>query len=87
MSLTPEQRSLRARMAAHSMHAQHDSRVTTAPGRAAGPGQLSYWLKKVDPDGTLPESERQRRAEQAKKQHYTALAYKSSVARSRKRAA
>lgn len=34
-SLTPEQRSLRASIGAHTLHATHDSREVTAPARAA----------------------------------------------------
>ena len=33
--LSPAERSLRARLAAHAMHGQHDARATTANARAA----------------------------------------------------
>lgn len=34
-SLTPSERSMRARIAAHSLHARYDSRELTAPARKA----------------------------------------------------
>ena len=46
--LSPAERSLRARLAAHSMHARHDARETTTAGRAAF---LSRFEAEVDPDG------------------------------------
>lgn len=81
--LTPEQRSMRARMAAHAMHAQHDTRQTSANGRAAF---LRRFLDEVDPDRQLPDAERQRRAEQARKAYFQRLAFKSSRARQRPQA-
>lgn len=83
-SLTPAQRSLRARAAAFHLHATHDSRALTENARAAGPGRIDYWMRQVDPDGTLPEAERRRRAEHAKRAHYLNLALKSAVARRRR---
>jgi hypothetical protein len=80
--LSPELRSQRARIAAHSMHSQHDSRQTTARGRATF---LARFEREVDPEGVLPEIERQRRAEQARKAYFARLAFKSAKAR-RKRA-
>ena len=76
--LTPELRSQRARIAAHSMHSQNDSRETTKAGRAAF---LARFEREVDPEGVLPESERQRRAEQARKAYFAGLAFKSAKAR------
>jgi hypothetical protein len=58
MALTPSERSLRAKIASHAMHAQHDSSATTTAGRAAF---LQRFLDQVDE--TLPEAERQRRAQ------------------------
>jgi hypothetical protein len=78
-SLTPEQRSQRARIAAHTLHSRVDSRVHTAPARKAF---LDRFEKQVDPDGVLPDAERRRRAESAKAAYFTRLAYKSAVARS-----
>ena len=67
-------RSLAARVGAFALHAKHDSRVLTAPARAAF---LDRFLKEVDPDGVLPQEERVRRAEHARKAYFTRLALKS----------
>ncbi len=76
--LTPAERSLRGRAAAHQLHATHDSRELTAPARAAF---LARFEREVDPDGVLPEPERLRRAEHARKAHFLGLALKSARAR------
>ena len=76
--LTPEQRSLRARLAAHSLHAKVDPVAHTAPARQVF---LARFEAEVDPEGVLPESERRRRAEHARKAYFTRLAFKSSQAR------
>jgi hypothetical protein len=81
--LTPQQRSLRAKLAAHEKWASTDPVVGTAAARAAGPGSLDYWLNKVDPDHLLDDAERARRAESAKKAHYARLAFRSAQARAR----
>lgn len=78
--LTPSERSLRARLAAHAMHAQHDSRETSAPARAAFNARF---LDEVDPDRALPEAERARRADHARKAHMTRLSLASAKARRR----
>src|SRR5258707_766713 len=83
-SLTPEQRSLRSRMAAYTRWANEDAYAGTAAARAAGPSSLSYWERKVDPDGSLTDTERRRRAEAAKKAHFLRLAIASAEARRRK---
>jgi hypothetical protein len=76
--LSPEQRSLRARMAAHAMHARHDSREVTANARKAF---LDRFEREVDPNGVLPVHERRRRAESAKRAHMTRLALRSAESR------
>jgi hypothetical protein len=79
MALTPEQRSLRASIAAHSMHAVHDSRITTANGRAAF---LAKFVRQVDDRVPgLPDDERLRRAEHLLRAHMQKLALKSSKVR------
>lgn len=83
MPLTPKERKLRARQAAHSMHAQHDSRQTSAPGRAAF---MLGFEDQVDPERRLPEKERKRRAAQARRAYFTKLAFKSAKARREKKA-
>src|SRR6266511_772615 len=82
--LSPAERSLRARLAAHAMHAQHDARQTTAAARAAF---LARFEAEVDPDGTLPPEERRRRAEHARSAHFTRLALAAAKARRQRRAA
>ena len=52
--LSPAERSLRARLAAHAMHGQHDARVTTANARAAF---LARFERQADPEGRLPAAE------------------------------
>jgi hypothetical protein len=79
---TPAERSLRARAAAYRLHSLYDSRDLTANARAAFQDRFA---KQVDPDGVLSETERQRRAECARKAHFAALAAKSVRARRARR--
>lgn len=76
--MTPEQRSLRARAGAYAMHAQYDTRETTAHARAAFLGRFE---REVDPDGSLEPGERARRAAAARRAYFTKLALRSSMAR------
>jgi hypothetical protein len=76
--MTPEERTLRARLAAHSLHAKVDSRAHTEPARRAFADSFE---KQVDPGGVLPLEERLRRAEHARKAYFTRLAFKSVRAR------
>ena len=80
--LSPVERTLRARLAAHSMHAKHDARETTANGRATF---LARFEAEVDPDGTLPPEERRRRAEHARSAYFTRLALAAVKARRQQR--
>ena len=80
--LTPAQRSLRARIAAYTLHATHDPRVTTQPARDAF---LARFEREVDPDGSLPVAERRRRADAAKRAYFSRLALKSANARRARR--
>jgi len=61
---------MRARMAACMLHARHDPRETTAAARRAF---NQRFLDQVDPDRRLPERERQRRAEAARRAYFTRL--------------
>jgi len=79
MALTPEQRSRNARIAAHAMHAKHDSRQTSAPGRRAF--LIDKFENQVDPNKVLDPQERARRAEHARKAYFQQLALKSVAAR------
>jgi len=58
--LTPEERTLRARLAAHVMHSRNDSKQVTAPARAAF---MARFEQLVDPDMVLGLEERERRAQ------------------------
>lgn len=85
LSLSPEQRSLRASLAAHEMHARHDSREVTANARA---GFLAKFLREVDAATPgLPDTERLRRAEHLLRAHMQRLALRSSRARASRKAA
>jgi hypothetical protein len=81
--LSPAERTLRARLAAHTMHAKHDARQTTAAARAAF---LARFEAEVDPDGALSPEERRRRAEQARSAYFTRLAFERAKAARRARA-
>ncbi len=76
--LTPAERSLWARAAAYRLHSLYDSRDLTANARAAFQDRFA---RQVDPEGILPEAERHRRAECARKAYFAALAAKSARAR------
>lgn len=79
-TLTPSERSLRSRIAAHTMHAA--GRTNTVPARQAFADRFAL---EVDPDGVLEPTERARRAEHARRAYFASLALKSAQAR-RKRA-
>lgn len=74
--MTPAERSLRARIAAHHLHAQ--GKTNTVAARKAA---LDRFEKQVDPEGLLPEEERQRRAQHALRAHMQSLALRSARAR------
>lgn len=78
MVLTPNERTLRARLAAHALHAGVDSKQHTEPARRAF---MARFEDEVDPDRTLLPAERARRAEHAKKAYFIRLALKSAQAR------
>ncbi|MGH9122191.1 MAG: hypothetical protein ACRDYC_09645 [Acidimicrobiales bacterium] len=66
---------------AHKLHSLYDSRDLTAEARRVFDGRF---LTQVDPDGRLPEGERTRRAESARKAYFVSLAAKSARARRRR---
>lgn len=75
-TLTPEQRTLRARAAVHASWANTEDRTArTAPARKAF---MRRFEDQVDPDRLLPEAERQRRAKHAMRSHMASLALKRS---------
>jgi len=76
--LTPAERSFRASIGGHALHAQVDSVAHTAPARAAF---LAKFDDEVDPNGELSPEERARRAEHARKVYFKRLALKSVQSR------
>ncbi|WP_329053913.1 hypothetical protein OG873_31475 [Streptomyces violaceus] len=85
MSLTPEQRRLRAEIAAHGLWANCDDR--TAHTACARDAFEKRFADEVDPDRTLAPEERARRIEHARKAYFKRLALASSKARTAKSAA
>src|SRR4051794_26372612 len=81
LTFDPADMALRGRIGAHRLHATHDPRETTAQARSAF---LARFEDEVDPDHTLPEAERQRRAEHARKAYFARLALKSARTRASK---
>ncbi|MQA98058.1 MAG: hypothetical protein GEV11_26890 [Streptosporangiales bacterium] len=83
--MTPEERSLRARIAVHIMWSRTPDRAArTRPARDNGPAAPSdspYWLNKVDPDGRMSETDRLLAAESARKTYYLRLVKKGVAAR------
>ncbi len=79
MSLSPEQRAMRASIAAHTQWAKEsDPSARTAQARAAF---LAKFEAEADPEGVLDPAERARRAEHLRRAHFTRLALASSRAR------
>jgi len=78
LSLSPEQRVLRAQIAANTRWSKEDPKEGTKAARAAFERRFEL---EVDPDGTLPEVERRRRAAAAMRAHMQRLALASSRAR------
>jgi hypothetical protein len=78
VALTPEQRTLRARIAAHAMHAKHPIEETSSAGREAF---LARFEREVDPLGQLNPADRARRAQHALQAHMSRLALAASKAR------
>ena len=82
--LTPAERTLRARLAAHAMHGRHDVRATTAKARAVF---LARFEQQADPEGLLTPAERERRAQQLRSAYFAQLALASAKARRTRREA
>ena len=82
--LTPAERSLRARLAAHTRWAATppaERSAVTAKARRAGPGSLEWHMAQVDPDGVLSEADRSTLAANHRSAYFTRLALKSAKAR------
>jgi hypothetical protein len=80
---SPTERTLRGRLAAHTLHARRDPQQTTANGRAAF---LARFEREVDPEEALHPAERRRRAEQARRAYFIRLSLAAVQARRAKRA-
>ncbi len=77
MALTPEQRALRARLAADPLGHEDARQGTTAARQAFN----DRFLREADPEGVLAPAEGERRADSLRRAHFTRLALKSSRAR------
>lgn len=83
MAMPAPERKLRASIAAHESWSRTEDRsARLAPARRAF---ADSFAEKVDPDHILPEAERARRAENARRAHYQRLALKSAQVRRRRR--
>ena len=74
----PNEMAQRGRIGAYVLHSKHDPKETTAKARETF---LARFEREVDPEGVLPEAERLRRAEAARKAYFAKLAYQSAKAR------
>lgn len=74
--MTPAQRALRSRIGGLTTAARHDPREYTAPARAAFNAKFYVGIP-----ADLPQSERDRRADAARRAHMTAIALRSVQAR------
>ena len=81
VEFTAAQRSLRARLAAYrSWERTTNAAARTAPARRAA---IARFDRQVDPEGVLSPEERARRATAAMRAYFTALALRSSRARTK----
>lgn len=81
-TLTPQQRALRARIAAHTSWANTPNRaVRTRPAREAA---WARFERLVDPDGVLDAADRAKRAASARSAYFSRLALMSAQARHRR---
>jgi hypothetical protein len=79
VDLTPEERRLRAQVAAHKRWSQPGARQQQAT--AISEARLAYHERLVDPDGTLDPAERRKLAENSLRAEMARLALRSSKAR------
>lgn len=85
--LTPELARSSARLGTLAVHARHDPRVTTAPGRAAFLARFEREVDAADPEGKLDPVERARRVVYLRRLYFARLAYRSQVVRAENTAA
>lgn len=81
MALTPEQRTMRARVAAYARWSREDPAPTATAGQAGLVAKFEREARDAEPG--LSDAEYARRAESARKAHMQRLALASSRARSR----
>jgi hypothetical protein len=79
--MDPGERALRARIAAHTMHARNDPEAITARARARF---LAKFEELADPEGVLSPEDRAQRAMHLRKAYFTRLALASGKARRRR---
>ena len=79
--LTPEQRTLRAKLAANARWSKEDPSGQTTMMRDRFDERFR---RQVDPDNSLPSAERERRAQAARKAYFLQLALQSSRSRAQK---
>lgn len=83
--MTPEERTARAKLGAHTSWANTTNPTArTAPAREAADRRFE---KQVDPEGVLPPEERARRAKHARAAFYARIQLKSKQARAKRAAA
>jgi hypothetical protein len=82
-TMTPAQRSARARLGAHTLHSQRDGGELTAAATAAS---MARFEREVDPNNELEPAERTRRAEHARKAFMLRLSLASARARRERKA-
>lgn len=71
-ALSPSQRTQRAKIAARARWSQQDGADGTQAARTAF---MARFERQVDPDGVLHPTERLRRAESAKREHFQRMAF------------
>jgi hypothetical protein len=80
LSLSAEERVLRARIAAHTLHAKGGT--NTGPAKAAFEARFE---REVDPEGILDPEERQKRAQHARAAYFLRLSLAGVKAKREKR--
>jgi hypothetical protein len=79
----PDDRRVVAQIAANARWSQQDPKPALVPVRAA---RMARYENQVDPEGNLPEAERQRRAQAALRADMLRMALRSAQARRRRKA-
>jgi hypothetical protein len=84
--LTPEQRRLRAQIANDARWSRLSHAERAAQTQAARDALFAKYCRQVDPDGQLPQAEREALAAQARRADLLRAALKSSRSRTRRAA-